>query len=428
MTHFGIICPPGPGHINPMTALGRELKRRGHRVTVLGIADVESYAQAAGLDFWVLAESEYPLGTTKKMLSQIGKMDGFSALFYALNAYKESANVVLKTAPPAIREAKVEALLLDETQSEGSTVAELMQIPFITVSCALTLYPEDTIPPFFTTWNFNHTWWAILRNKLTISALRWLAQPIQKVINEYRQQWNLPVKSSSYEFYSKLAIISQEPAEFEFPRQFLPPHFHFTGPLSDHAGRQRVDFPYEKLNGKPLVYASLGTVQNQLHYLFRNIADACNGLDVQLVISLGGALDLEALPYLPGNPLVVKYAPQLELLQKTTLTISHAGLNTTLESLSNGVPIVAIPIANDQPGVAARIAWTGAGEFIPVSNLDVSKLRTSVERVLTQNSYRQNALLLKQAIKRAGGVTRAADVVEQAVLTKKPVLSDSYNI
>ncbi|WLT39734.1 hypothetical protein NON20_10065 [Synechocystis sp. B12] len=71
------------------------------------------------------------------------------------------------------------------------------------------------------------------------------------------------------------------------------------------------------------------------------------------------------MPALPGNPLVVNYAPQLELLQRTALTITHAGLNTTLECLNNAVPMVAIPIANDQPGVAARIAWAGVGNLFP---------------------------------------------------------------
>lgn len=63
---------------------------------------------------------------------------------------------------------------------------------------------------------------------------------------------------------------------------------------------------------------------------------------------------MSSLPELPGNPIVVNYAPQLELLKIADLTITHAGVNTTLESLSNGVPLVAIPITNDQPGVAAR--------------------------------------------------------------------------
>jgi MGT family glycosyltransferase len=156
--------------------------------------------------------------------------------------------------------------------------------------------------------------------------------------------------------------------------------------------------------------------------IFNNIAEACNNLDAQLIISLGGSASPEVLQGLPGNPLVVGYAPQLELLQKTTLTITHAGMNTTLESLSNGVPMVAIPIANDQPGVAARIAWAGCGEFVPLNRVNVTRLRTAIQKVLTEDSYQKNALRLQQAIKNSGGVTRAADIIEQAVSTQKPVL------
>jgi UDP:flavonoid glycosyltransferase YjiC (YdhE family) len=51
MVHFGIICPTVPGHLNPMTTLGYELKQRGHRVTLIGIPDARSHALAAGLCF-----------------------------------------------------------------------------------------------------------------------------------------------------------------------------------------------------------------------------------------------------------------------------------------------------------------------------------------------------------------------------------------
>ena len=142
------------------------------------------------------------------------------------------------------------------------------------------------------------------------------------------------------------------------------------------------------------------------------------------MISLGGSASPESLPNLPGSPLVVGYAPQLELLEKTTLTITHAGLNTTLESLTKGVPMVAIPVANDQPGVAARIAWSGCGESIPLKKLNVSKLKTAIQKVLTEDSYKQNAVRLQEAIQRAGGVSRAADIIEQATVTGKPVLAE----
>jgi MGT family glycosyltransferase len=184
-----------------------------------------------------------------------------------------------------------------------------------------------------------------------------------------------------------------------------------------------VPFPFEQLTGQPLIYASMGTVQNRLLDVFKIIASACEGLDAQLVISLGGSATPESLPSLPGNPIVVGYAPQLELLQKAALTITHAGMNTTLECLTNGVPMVAIPVANDQPGVAARIAWTGVGEMVSLKELSLPKLRSAIVKVLTQESYKQRAIEMQEAIGRSGGVKRAADIIEQAVLTRKPVLA-----
>ena len=172
-----------------------------------------------------------------------------------------------------------------------------------------------------------------------------------------------------------------------------------------------------------MIYASLGTIQNQLLGAFKTIAAACEGLGVQLVIALGGGSNPEDLPALPGNPLVVGFAPQLELLQRATLTITHAGLNTALESLANGVPMVAIPIANDQPGVATRIAWTGTGEVVPLKHLTVGKLRTAVKKVLREESYKENAVRMQKAIAASGGVKRAADIVEQVIETGGPVLN-----
>lgn len=174
------------------------------------------------------------------------------------------------------------------------------------------------------------------------------AQPITKLVVEYRREWQLPPLVHPNDAYSQLAQISQQPAEFKFPRQHLPQCFHFTGPYHNQASREPAPFPFEKLTGKPLIYASMGTLQNRLSGVFQNIAEACAGLDAQLVIALGGSSSPESLPELPGSPLVVGYAPQLELLQRATLAITHAGMNTTLESLSNGVPMVAIPVANDR--------------------------------------------------------------------------------
>jgi MGT family glycosyltransferase len=357
-------------------------------------------------------------------------MKGLDALRYGIEQYRLGVNAVLRVAPEAIKKAGVEALLIDQITLEGKTIAEILDIPLITVCTGVMLNREDGIPPYMTYWSYNPAWWARLRNRVGHSLLDRIGQPIREVINEHRQRWKLPTYSYSSDPYSKLLQLSQQPAELEFPRRELPPVFHFTGPYSNPASREPAPFPYEKLTGQPLIYASMGTLQNRLLWIFQMIAEACVELDVQLVIALGGGASPESLPGLHGNTIVVGYAPQLELLQKATLTITHAGMNTTLESLSNGVPMLAIPITNDQPGVAARIAWSGTGEMVTPSRLSVPRLRAAIKRVLVENFYRKNALRLQEAIRRAGGASRAADLIEQAIATGKPVLredSSSYN-
>jgi zeaxanthin glucosyltransferase len=423
VTHIGLLCPSASGHLNPMTTLGHELHRRGHRVTLISTVDAQSKTLAAGLEFRAISETELPLGATEKALAKLGQLSGFAAFRYTVELFKQLTNSLLKDAPSAIQSAKVEFLLIDQTSFGGSTVAQSLDLPFISVCCALMINQDPNAPPFTTGWQYYSTWWARLRNQTAYRLINRSAQPIIKLLEDCRAQWRLPPFVDPEDGFSQLAQLCQQPSEFEFPRQSLSSCFHFTGPYSNPDSREATPFPFEKLTGQPLIYASLGTVQNRLLGTFQTIAEACQNLNVQLVLSLGGGNNPDSLPILPGSPLVVGYAPQLDLLRKATLTITHAGMNTTLESLSNGVPMVAIPIANDQPGVAARIAWTGTGEVVSLKKMTVPKLRHAIEQVLQHDSYRKNALILKKAIHQAGGVSRAADIIEQVIRTGKPVLA-----
>ncbi|MGD1908574.1 MAG: glycosyltransferase [Leptolyngbyaceae cyanobacterium] len=423
MAHIGILCPTLTGHLNPMIALGRELQRRSHRVTVVGFLDGEAKIQAAGLDFLAIGTFDFPLGSTRQSLNALGELSGIEALRYSLKLIQRATAILLDEAPTALKTAGVNGLLIDQALHGGSTIAEMLNLPFITVCCALMLNPEPEVPPFFTPWHYRSASWARLRNQAGYQLLAILARRSTRQIADYRRQWHLSPLRHQNDAYSALAQICQQPAEFEFPRRSLPTCFHFTGPLTDAASRQPAVFPFDQLTGQPLIYASFGTLQNRLLWLFEAIAAACKPLDAQLVIALGGGTSPASLPPLPGSPLVVGYAPQLELLEKATLTITHAGMNTVLESLSNGVPMVAIPITNDQPGVAARIAWTGTGEVISSKRLTAPKLRRKIRQVLTQASYRQQATRLQQAIRATGGTQQAADIIEQVISTGTPVLT-----
>jgi zeaxanthin glucosyltransferase len=417
MTHLGLLCPAETGHLNTMLPLGQELQRRGHRVTFFGIVDAQAKVLAAGLEFRSIGETEFPAGSSDVLFAELGKLSGLAALKYTLDWIESSARIFLNDGADVLKDAGVEALLVDQIAPEGGIVADRLDIPFVTICSALPFNQEPTIPPLFTTWRYNPARWAVWRNQIIYFLVNPFTKSMQDLRSSYRKLWKLPPETSAD---SQLAILTQQPAAFEYPRQTLPAYFHFTGPYHNQTSRKPVDFPWEKLTGKPLIYASMGTLQNQLTDVFQAIAAACVDFDAQLVISLGGA-SVEGLPALPGNPIVVSYAPQLALLERASVVITHAGMNTALECLTYGVPMVAIPITNDQPGVAARIAWIGAGEIVPLKKLTAARLQTALRLVLTKESYRQNALRLKRSISEAGGVSRAADIIELAISTRKSV-------
>jgi UDP:flavonoid glycosyltransferase YjiC (YdhE family) len=110
--------------------------------------------------------------------------------------------------------------------------------------------------------------------------------------------------------------------------------------------------------------------------------------------------------------LLVDYAPQLELLKRASLCITHAGLNTVLESLTNGVPLVALPVTNDQPGVAVRIRTKGMGDFLTTSELSAQRLKDLIQRVLSDPEYRKNAKSIDRVIERTNGMASAVEQIE----------------
>ena len=112
---------------------------------------------------------------------------------------------------------------------------------------------------------------------LQVAAVSALAIAMRQAVDAYRRQWGLPIHATVDAGFSRIAQISQQPVTFDYPRRGLPETFHYVGPLR-FPGPEQVSFPWERLDGRPLIYASLGTLQNKTIDLFRCIAEACQGL------------------------------------------------------------------------------------------------------------------------------------------------------
>lgn len=416
MSHFGILSFPGTGHLHPLTALGRELLRRDHTVTIFQVADVEQLVRAAGLRFHQIGQLDFPLGTLRVLDEQLSSLHGSRAMEFVFERIRQNSQMVLRDGPTAIGSERVDVLIVDQAEFAGGSVAEYLGLPFVTAILTLPLNLHSSFPfcGFRTATEEGLGWRGQYATSNTRLGL--IQSNILALINRQRRRWTLQPKTGLNVCDSELAQITQVPADFDFSDRKVSSCFHYTGPFLDGAGRREISFPWSLLDSsRPLVFVSMGTLQNGIEWVFRVVAEACAEFPVQTVISLGGGLPPELFSDLPGNPIVVRYAPQLALLARAALTIFHGGLNTALESLSHGVPMIAIPVTFDQPGVGVRLVWTGTGRMIPIHDLTAERLRVEMLEILTNAKYRTNAKLMQRQVSALNGVARAADIIERVL-------------
>ncbi len=403
------------GHLNPMTCLARKMRQRGHDVFFVGVPDAAPAVRAAGLDFVPVAEREFPAGSWLARDAHLAKLSGLAGLRFTIQGLCSAFDAVARDCPDVLRRMGAEAAVFDQLAAGYSAAASRVGLPTIHVALAAPGNPWNSAPPVMVGWRYRGGTVGKVRNRTGHALFRSVARPYTARIYDYYKQCGVNFDDAGPSFgCSKLAQITQMPAAFDFPNPALPEWFHHTGPFEDGRGRAEVPFPWERLTGQPLIYASMGTVQNGFENVFRTIIAACDGLDCQLVLSVGANLTPESLGA-AANCIAVNHAPQVELLRRARLCITHAGLNTVLESLSNGVPMVAIPVTNDQPGVAARIAYTRTGVVVPFRKLTMEGLRQAVRQVLDNSLYQENALALQVAIRNADGLERAATIIDRCL-------------
>jgi zeaxanthin glucosyltransferase len=417
---IGFISMPLAGHLNPMTALARKLQSRGHEIVFIGVPDAGPAVRAAGLNFVSYCEEEFPAGTCASALAPVAKIHGMEATRWTIRgagrAFFQAASHHL---PRVLAQTGVEALVLDTIHMYLEVVPMSRGIPYAHVWAILNIDFSGTTFPSVVAGRYENTPEARARNiedlKKSDNAFFGLVQPLAEGYaerNGLKLDWSNPRATVSRR---AAAVVSQTLKEFDFPGIPWPSQFHYAGPFFDGAGRQPIPFPWEKLDGRPLVYASLGTLVNGLDSIYKTILPAVGRMsEIQVVLAKGNNIELADLGPVPSNVIVVDQAPQIELLKRATLCITHAGLNTALESLAYGVPMVAIPIGYDQFGVAARIAYHGVGESLGVDGLSIDALHALVQKVLNSHSYGKKAQYFKNIIAQRRGLNVAAEAIERA--------------
>lgn len=407
MTKVLLLSSPIFGHVTPMLALGRGLRRRGHEVTLLTGSKYAASAAGAGLDFLPLPrEVDYDDADVDAWLPKRQHRTRIAAGRYDITG------MFVRPLGPQHR-AVTRALVAQRYEAVVADTAFLGVLPLLTgsdrrppvfgVSITPLALTSPDCAPFGSGLAPGRTAAARLRNRQIDFLLRHgPLRPLRAALDEQLVALGRPPCPVS--FFDVAGLFDRtfhlSIPGLEYPRRDLPSSIVFTGPLPPERPDLVCD-PWSPPGGRtPLVHVTQGTFANAdptalLVPCLQALADE----PVRVVATTGGRpvaglLDLLG-GRLPANAEVAELVGYADLLPHTAVVVTNGGWGGVQQSLAQGVPVVVAGASEEKPEVAARVAWSGAGIDLHTGRPSPRRIRQAVRAVLQRPRYRDAALGLQ---------------------------------
>ncbi|WP_325166913.1 glycosyltransferase [Devosia rhizoryzae] len=322
----------------------------------------------------------------------------------------EMTNSLCRQAPDLLRQHGIEAVVSDQLEPAGALVADHLGLPYASLAAAHPINREPLVPLPFLHWPYEDSPKAIERNRVGTWVADKLTARHDRTVARWSAAWSLQPRQKVVDCLSTRADISQLVPGLDFPRQQLPPSFHYVGPLR----RAKHDWPVtENKDTRPTIFASLGTLQNHRLSMFRRIAKACRQLGVKLIVSHANGLSARQAATIDAD-VVLPWVNYQEVMSQADAVITHGGINTVLDALAAGLPILCMPLAFEQPGIGARLVHSGAGKVLSHRS-ESGRIAAALGDLLNRPDYKARAGLLQDEIRSSGGAPAAAQLLERAL-------------
>ena len=404
------------GDVHPFIALGLALRARGHRATLITNPHFQPLIERLGLQF-------LPVGTLADVDAAIADPN----LWHPRKGFGVVAQRVMV---PAIEQVYrlIEAHADTETVVAASGIAlgarvaqDRLSIPTATVhlqpAIVRSLVDNGMVgnmrisaaqPMWFKQAFFRLIDWAAIDRRL------------KRPLNDFRATLGLPAVDRVLHqwVHSPQCVISFFPEWFAERQPDWPPRTHLVGfPLWDGGGETRAGAmslspeAEEFLDaGAPLLVFTPGSAAATMQRFFAESVEAARRLDVRAMLITNFQ---QQLPHdLPRNVKAFGYLPFSQVLPRAALLVYHGGIGTLAQTISAGIPHLAVPNGHDQFDNAWRIERLGLGLCIPQARYRPDRAANAIRSILADSRMVRRCRQYAAKIDSAAAVTRACELVE----------------
>jgi MGT family glycosyltransferase len=378
---FLFVVPPLTGHVNPTVSLGHVLKKRGHRVAWVGYASAISRLLPPDAELFPLDE-----GPVEQYQAQAqARAQAVRGLAAFKQLWEEFFGPLARAMQPgvdlAVTAFQPDALLVDQQALAGTLVARRRGLRFASLATT-TARPKDSLADLPKVREWLEERWADLEREAGLEPR--------------------PDPDTSPD----LVVVFSTEALAGSGR--FPSHARFVGPALE-GRKDATPFPFDALRPGNRLLISLGTVNAERGApLYRVLSQALGEEPLQVIL----VAPKEQVGPMPSNFLVRERIPQLDVLPHVQAVLCHGGHNTVCEALREGLPLVVMPIRDDQPVIAEQVVRAGVGLRLRFGRTRPDELATAVRRVLEEPGFREAAARVQASFRAAGGAQAAAEAVE----------------
>jgi UDP:flavonoid glycosyltransferase YjiC (YdhE family) len=409
-----ILCAIGSsGDVHPFVGLGRALRRRGYRVTLVTAGYFRSLVEQAGLEF----VDPLPQVDFREMIRN-------PQIWHPLRGPRTIIDLAVRPLLEPVYRSILDHQTPGHTLVCGSSLAfgarvaqEAEDIPLVSVHLSPALFRSDFEGPKVPglcvhrgpAWFRRLQWWLVD----TLAADRMICP----WLNEFRGRFGLPpVRRVTRDWmHSPLRLIAMFPEWFAQRQPDWPPQTRLTGfPLYSEEGVAEPSPDVVRFidAGPPPLVFTPGSANVFGRDFFAAAADACQRLGRRGLLLTRFP---EQVPTaLPAGVMHVDFVPFRWLLSRSALLVHHGGIGSMSQALSAGVPQVIMQMGFDQFDNAARVERLGVGSSLSPQRFRGPALAGAIRHLLEDASVAGRCREIATRLADADGLERACDELEAA--------------